>query len=230
MPPALSAAAPDREAWQRSRLALLNFLAASIDPAELPHTTVVFDAHDAPPGLPRVVQHGPLLVRFAPRNQTADELIAELIRGDSAPRRLLVVSSDHEVQRSAHRRRAKAIDSETWYAELIRVRRRREEESADAAERPAVPLLQEDVGYWLSQFGGESELAALLLASDEPNRRRYAAGAFRSGREGRVSHRQPLSPRLRRRPPARAVGRCATHRRVAPAGFQKPLAVSQQSC
>ena len=42
----------------RSRLALLNFLAASIDPRELPHTTVVFDAHDPPPGLPRVVQHG----------------------------------------------------------------------------------------------------------------------------------------------------------------------------
>ena len=85
----------------RSRLALLNFLAASIDPQELPHTTVVFDAHDPPPGLPRVVQHGPLLVRFAARNQTANQLIEELIRADSAPRRLVVVSSDHEIQRAA---------------------------------------------------------------------------------------------------------------------------------
>ena len=108
----------------RSRLALLNFLAASIDPRELGHTTVVFDAHDAPPGLPRVVQHGPLLVRFAVKNRTADELIEELIRSDFAPRRLVVVSSDHEIQRATQRRRAKAVNSETWYSDLIRARRR----------------------------------------------------------------------------------------------------------
>ena len=145
----------------RSRLALLNFLAASIDPQELPHTTVVFDAHDPPPGLPRVVQHGPLLVRFAARNQTADQLIEELIRADSAPRRLVVVSSDHEIQRAAQRRRATAVGSDLWYADLIRARRQRDEESADVPLSPAVPLLEEDINYWLRQFGGESELAAL---------------------------------------------------------------------
>ncbi len=107
----------------RSRLALLNFLAAAIDPREVAHTTVVFDAHDPPPGLPRVVQHGPLLVRFAAKNRTADELIEELIVADSAPRRLVVVSSDHEIQRAARRRRAKAVGSEAWYSDLIRQRR-----------------------------------------------------------------------------------------------------------
>jgi uncharacterized protein len=147
----------------RNRLALLNFLAASIDPRDLPHTTIVFDAHDAPPGLPRVVRHGPLLVRFAAKNRTADELIEELIQADSAPRRLVVVSSDHEIRRAARRRRAKAADSDTWYADLIRARREREERSADVSPQPAVPLLAEDVSYWLRQFGGESELTALLL-------------------------------------------------------------------
>jgi len=146
----------------RSRLALLNFLAASIEPRELAHTTVVFDAHDAPPGLPRVVQHGPLLVRFAARQGTADDLIGELILADSAPRRLTVVSSDHEIQRAARRRRAKAVDSEIWYSGLIRARHEREEQSDDAPARPAVPLLEEDVNYWLRQFGGESALTALL--------------------------------------------------------------------
>ncbi len=155
---------PGATSLQRSRLALLNFLAAAIDPCELPHTTVVFDAHDAPPGLPRVVQHGPLAVRFAPKNQTADDVIAELIHADSAPRRLLVVSSDHQVQRAARRRRAKAVDSEIWYAELLRARRQREEESSDALPRPPVPLLAEDVGYWLRQFGGESQLTDFVLA------------------------------------------------------------------
>jgi uncharacterized protein len=145
-----------------SRLALLNFLAASLDPRELTHTTVVFDAHDAPPGLPRVVQHGGIVVRFAPRDQTADEVIAELIGADSAPRRLIVVSSDHEIQRAARRRKAKAVDSETWYTDLIRARRQRAA-ADDTPARPAVPLLAEDVNYWLRQFGGESALTALLL-------------------------------------------------------------------
>jgi uncharacterized protein len=150
----------------RSRLALLNFLAASIEPREVPHTTVVFDAHQAPPGLPRVVRHGGIVVRFAAKYETADQMIEELIRTDSAPRRLVVVSSDHEIQRAARRRRAKAIGSDTWYADLIRARREREEAVAVAPAQPAVPLLEEDVNYWLRQFGGESELTALLLGHE----------------------------------------------------------------
>jgi uncharacterized protein len=147
---------------QRSRLALLNFLAASIDPKELPHTTIVFDAHNPPPGLPRVMAHRGITVCFAAKHETADQRIAALIREHSAPRRLVVVSSDHEVQRAARRRRAKAVDSDAWYAELIRARREREKASADRPAQPAVPLLEEDVNYWLRQFGGESELTALL--------------------------------------------------------------------
>ena len=78
------------------RLALLNFLAESIDPAELPHTTVVFDAREAPPGLPRQSWSiGGITVRFATQYESADELIEELIQAASAPRRLVVVSSDH---------------------------------------------------------------------------------------------------------------------------------------
>jgi predicted RNA-binding protein with PIN domain len=146
----------------QSRLALLNFLAESIDPSELPHTTIVFDAHDPPPGLPRVLHHRGIRVCFAAKQETADQRIAALIREHSAPRRLIVVSSDHEVQRAARRRRAKALDSDVWYAELIRTRRQREEASDEQEARPAVPLLEEDVNYWLRQFGGEAELAALV--------------------------------------------------------------------
>lgn len=151
-----------RGCFEQSRLALLNFLAASIEPRELPHTTVVFDAQGAPPGLPRVVQHGGITVRFAAKHETADDLIGELIQADSAPRRTVVVSSDHAVQRVARRRKAKAVDSDVWYSELIRTRRQREEASADATARPTVPLLEEDVNYWLRQFGGESEFTSLF--------------------------------------------------------------------
>jgi hypothetical protein len=148
--------------FQRSRLALLNFLAASIKPEELSQTTVVFDSHDAPWGLPRALEHCGIAVRFAAKYESADALLEELIRADSTPRRLTVVSSDHRVQRAARRRKAKAIDSDVWYAELVRARRERQEAASASPARPAVPLLAEDVNYWLRQFGGVSAFAELL--------------------------------------------------------------------
>jgi len=147
---------------ERARLALLNFLAESLAPDELPRTTVVFDAKDAPPGLPRVVGYRGLTVRFASRWPDADSLIEELIRRDDAPRRLVVVSSDHRLQRAARRRRATAVDADVWYAETIRQRRRRQEQEQARPARPPVPLLAEDVEYWLDQFGGEAAFENLL--------------------------------------------------------------------
>jgi uncharacterized protein len=155
---------------ERSRLALLNYLAASLDPDELPHTTVVFDARQPPWGLPRVVQHRGITVRFAAKYESADALIEELIQADSAPRRLIVVSSDHEIQRAARRRRAKAVDSDVWYAELVRSRREREAAAVEPPAQPPVPLLEEDVNYWLRQFGGESALEKFTRGEpDESN-------------------------------------------------------------
>ena len=166
---------------QRSRLALLNFLAASLDPREVPRTTVVFDSHDAPWGLPRSLQHHGITVRFAAKYEEADDLIEELIAADSAPRRLVVVSSDHRIQRAARRRRAKAADSDVWYAELIRMRREREQVS-DAPARPAVPLLEEDVNYWLRQFGGESALTEFAARETEGVRPTPRKPAARQGK------------------------------------------------
>jgi hypothetical protein len=137
---------------EKARLALLNFLAESLDPHAVPQTVVVFDAHDPPPGLPRETRHKGLLVRFARRDEDADTLIEELIREDNSPRRLTVVSSDHRIQRAAKRRRARAVDSDVWYAEVLRARQQRQQTAADGPERPSVPLLEEDVRYWLRQF------------------------------------------------------------------------------
>jgi predicted RNA-binding protein with PIN domain len=147
---------------QRSRLALLNFLAESLEPEEIPQATVVFDAQNPPPGLPRVVQHGGLTVHFASQYEDADTLIEELIRAESSPRRLTVVSSDHRLQRAARRRKATAIDSDRWYAEVVRRRGQRQQSLADVPARPPAPLLEEDVNYWIRQFGGESDLTKLI--------------------------------------------------------------------
>ncbi len=155
---------------ERSRLALLNFLAESIAPEELPHTTVVFDAHNAPWGVAKSVIHRGITVRFASQYEEADDLIEELIGAHTSPRRLVVVSSDHRIQHAARRRKAQATDSDVWYAELIRTRRERQEKTDpdDSTARPVVPLLEEDVNYWLRQFGGESAFKELLAQEDRP--------------------------------------------------------------
>jgi hypothetical protein len=141
---------------ERARAALLNFLAASVDPRELPRTVVVFDAREAPSGRPRIVEHKGLTVRFASGHESADALIEELVRGDSSPRRLTVVSSDHRVQRAARRRKATAVDSDRWFAELAQARRERSRAAASGpAARPGdLPLDPAQVEYWLAQFGG----------------------------------------------------------------------------
>ena len=86
---------------ERARLALLNFLAESLDSKEIGKTIVVFDSREAPWGLPRSVQHRGLAVQFASKYPDADCLIEELIQKESAPRQLTVVSSDHRLQRAA---------------------------------------------------------------------------------------------------------------------------------
>jgi predicted RNA-binding protein with PIN domain len=133
---------------------MLNFLAESLSAEEIAQTVVVFDAHDSPAGMPKTLVHRGLTVRFAVGYADADSLIEELIRADSAPRRLVVVSSDHRLQRAARRRRATALDSDVWYAEVVLRRRQRQQSQAAAEDRPAVPLLEEDVDYWVRQFGG----------------------------------------------------------------------------
>src|SRR3990172_4944849 len=107
----------------RSREALLAFLATSIGPAERPHTTIVFDAAGAPPGLPQTLLHDGITVHFARDYADADAMLEDLIAACDTPRSLTVVSSDHRVQRAARRRRAKAVDSERWFAELCAERR-----------------------------------------------------------------------------------------------------------
>jgi len=141
-----------KSALHNSRIALLNFLAASLAPKDRSRTTIVFDALAAPRGLPRVLQHCEMVVRFAARGQSADALIEELIQMETAPRQLTVVSSDRRIQRAARRRKAKVVGSDVWYAMLLRERQKRQMSMREVDERPPIPLLAEDVNYWLREF------------------------------------------------------------------------------
>jgi uncharacterized protein len=155
-------------AFQRSREALLRFLAASLEPFERKVTTVVFDAADAPPGLPGTVTHEEMTVRYAREYPDADTLIEELIKQESAPRKLVVVSSDHRIQRAAHRRRARTVDSDVWYADLWQ----RRVQSRSAAqqlvpEKPIGELAPAEIDYWVNEFSANDAKAKPQAASAE---------------------------------------------------------------
>jgi uncharacterized protein len=136
---------------QGSREALLRFLARSIEPKELVATTIVFDAAEAPPGLPRVVTHEGMTVRYASEYADADALIEELIAAYNVPRSLLVVSSDHRIQRAAQRRRAPFVDSDVWIADVSR-RRSAAQGASQPPGRRTAGLSADEVAYWMAEF------------------------------------------------------------------------------
>ncbi|MHB8862594.1 MAG: NYN domain-containing protein [Pirellulaceae bacterium] len=141
----------------RARLALLKFLAVALSETERPTTTVVFDAHEAPRGVPSTENYRGITVRYAVGYDDADALVEELIRRDSAPRSLVVVSSDRHIQRTAKRRRALAVDSEAWYDQLCERRKRKPRPEASDETKPLVPLTDAELAEWLRDFGENTQ-------------------------------------------------------------------------
>ncbi len=139
---------------ERARKALLNCLVESLEPGIASQTIVVFDAAAAPFLAASQYKHGALQVQFARGDGDADRVIEELIRAESAPRRLTVVSSDHRLHRAARRRRAQAIDSDRWFAQLLRDRQQRQTPAVDS--KPSGPPSKAEVKYWLAKFSDDS--------------------------------------------------------------------------
>lgn len=147
------------DSLQKLHAKFIQFLATALDPAEVAHTEVVFDAKGRHSGSRRMFRIGDLTVHYASRDEDADTYLAELIARHSTPRRLVVVSSDHQVQRAARRRRAKAIDSHVWYAELIKSRRQRDQRAQPGEDtKPPAPLSPDEVSRWLEVFTSDGAL------------------------------------------------------------------------
>jgi predicted RNA-binding protein with PIN domain len=135
--------------FEASRQALLDTLGLLLGD-DRHHATVVFDAADAPPGLPDRSRHDGIEVLFARHHPSADALIEELIEDHHAPGHLTVVSADNRVIAAARRRRAAAVPSGTWFAEL-RAARPARTEAGDP--KPGPPADEGEVAHWLREFG-----------------------------------------------------------------------------
>ena len=136
------------------RREFLSFLLHRLTAEEARGTTVVFDAANAPPGLPREVAFGSIKVLFAHNHAEADDLIEELIRANNVPQRLTVVSSDHRLHQAARRRRATVVDSDQWYWAIRERQPQRESTGPDpVALRRDQTLNEAEINEWLSLFG-----------------------------------------------------------------------------
>lgn len=91
--------------------------------------------------------------------RTADSVIMQMVVDDSAPKRLIVVSNDREIQKAARRRRARVWSCETFIHELLKGMNRGGK-AADTPPAPAKqqgPLGDEEVDRWLERFGVDGE-------------------------------------------------------------------------
>jgi uncharacterized protein len=137
--------------FESSRRALLDALARLLGD-DRGRTTVVFDAAHAPVGLPARYSHQEIEVLFARDHPDADSLIEEIIEDHDAPGGLTVVSADNRVIAAARRRRARAVSSGEWFAEL------REQSRHRPTGEPKPPLPNEhDVARWMREFGFDDD-------------------------------------------------------------------------
>jgi len=188
-----------------SREGLLRFLASAIEPRERLQTTIVFDAAEAPPNLPRTIVFEEMTIHFSSEYDNADELIEELIEAHSVPKSLLVVSSDHRLQRAARRRKAPFVDSDVWFADALR-RRAANRQSAPVVARPAGNLSTEEIDYWLSEFGdvGEIEVPPLPRRA-APKPKPATSDNSTSAKQPTTNQQAAKSPTAKKKAPKRSA-------------------------
>jgi predicted RNA-binding protein with PIN domain len=180
---------------ENARLALLNFLSIHLEPHDLKYTTIVFDAKDAPPGLPDTYDLQGMTIRFAKGYFDADALLEELIASHSAPRRLTVVSSDHRVQRAGRKRRASVVDSDVWCNQLTRQKRERQhpsESGGDWVKPTGRGPQDENSGDWQKEFA-DIDVDAIAAEEFGAPSNSSSPGKSTAGRSPESHHNAPDS-------------------------------------
>ena len=112
---------------------------------------VVFDGRVPPDPQVAQLEQYDVEVVFSGRKK-ADQLVVERIAANTAPRRLVVVSSDREIRRAARRRRCRGMTSDQFADVLFRAARN------DRTRPPSEPpekrrgLTPEQTKAWLREF------------------------------------------------------------------------------
>ena len=113
---------------------------------------IVFDG-TGPPDKSRFDNINNLEISFAGLATDADTVIEDKIRANTAPKRLTVVSSDRRLRAAARTRKAVAVKSEVFWANLRKQMSRRKAIKEPAAKRWG--LCESETEQWLKFFGLE---------------------------------------------------------------------------
>jgi uncharacterized protein len=150
---------------RKARLGLLGLLQGALGEGAA-EVTVVFDAAHGPRDAAEEEEQGAVHVRYARGDEAADAFIEGLIRKESAPQRLTIVSDDHRIRDAARRRGCPVLGCAEFLEWLERQRRPRRR----PVEPPAKPehLSAEEVERWLQEFKDLEQDPGLRELSDPP--------------------------------------------------------------
>lgn len=197
---------------ERARGLFLGLLAQALSPQQRQNTHVVFDSALRLPELPDQYEQDGIQVYFASGHQDADEMIIEMIQRDSAPKSLEVVSSDHQIQIAAKRRKAKSWDSDVWLERLLQQSQDKpgvqlsaeqlKTQSTLEKKSSSEPLNSAETETWLAQFLQTPTSGAAKQPTEQPSRSpgsQIAASADASvdKQQKARSSESPTSPKTR---------------------------------
>lgn len=114
---------------------------------------VVCDGHPRPLGLTESPAAEVELI-YSGTNRTADDVIISHINAHTAPRRLIVVSSDNEIRRAARRRRCSSWTCDYFIHRLCASLQRAGKTPPTRPGKPShIELDEHSVDAWLREFG-----------------------------------------------------------------------------
>ena len=137
---------------ERARNALVHRIAVGHGD-NIGDVSLVFDARHAPGDTPSEEVIRGLLVQYALREE-ADDLIERLIRADSVPKKLTVVSSDHRLKDAARRRGCMVMSSGEYLDWLDRPKPKMP--APQAPDKPEI-VAPDEAAHWLDAFEGGSD-------------------------------------------------------------------------
>lgn len=115
-------------------------------------------------------------VRYSGPDRTADDAILSILDSHSAPRTIILATSDRALAAAARRRRADTITSEEFLAHLARDEARGGR-TRRARPMPPVPLDRGQVALWMREFGYAAPGESVRRAPQPPVRRPAKAPA-----------------------------------------------------
>jgi uncharacterized protein len=111
---------------------------------------------------PELVSHDPsITIRFSGAGKPADDLIDQLVRASSAPRKLVIVSSDHAVQRTGRRRRCTVLTSEEFLAQLADDANLPQPRPHRLPSKPPAEISGDQVDRWIKVFDLDESIVSL---------------------------------------------------------------------